>query len=72
MEVSTGLNAGVQVELTSSPLKVGDEVVFGVTEVARSNGRNDAGKSPFMPTPERRGPQGGGSAANRARAAQAK
>jgi HlyD family secretion protein len=72
VKVKTGLNAGVMVELLESPLQPGDEIVFGITEVSEDK-EMTAGpaKSPFMPTPERKGVRGGGSAANRARAAQA-
>ena len=71
--VKTGLNAGVQVELTECELKPGDEVVYGVTEAAAAPQQGEQpAKSPFMPTPERKGVQGSGSAANRARAAQGK
>ncbi len=70
VDVKTGLNAGVMVELLESPLKAGDEVVYGIAEVfAEKFDRDAPAKSPFMPTPERKGVQGGGSAANRARAA---
>ena len=73
VEVKTGLNAGVRVELVDSPLPPGTEVVYGVVETAAENPQDGGpAKSPFMPTPERKGVQGGGSAANRARAAQAK
>ena len=73
VEVKTGLNAGVMVELLDAPLKSGDSVVYGVTEITKNEAKNnESGKSPFMPTPERRGVRGSGSAANRARAAQAK
>lgn len=72
VEVKTGLNAGVMVELLESPLKVGDEVVYGISEIDNGKPGVDApAKSPFMPTPERKGIRGGGSAANRARAASA-
>ena len=69
--VKTGLNAGVMVELTDSQLTAGDEIVFGITEISSGDQKNAGpAKSPFMPTPERKGVRGGGSAANRARAAQ--
>jgi len=67
VKVKTGLNAGVMVELLESDLKEGDEIVFGVAEKKEEDKGNEKGKSPFMPTPEKKGPRGGGSAANRAR-----
>lgn len=67
VKVKTGLNAGVMVELLESELKTGDEIVFGVAEKKIEAKGSEPGKSPFMPTPERKGPRGGGSAANRAR-----
>lgn len=72
VNVKTGLNAGVMVELLESPLKIGDEVVYGVMEISEEKTAvNQPAKSPFMPTPKRKGIRGGGSAANRARAASA-
>lgn len=66
--VKTGLSAGARVELIESELSVGDRVVFGVSEVTEKEREDQDAKSPFMPTPQQR-IRGGGSAANRARAA---
>ena len=68
VKVKTGLNAGVMVELLESELKEGDEVVFGIAEKKVDAPADGPAKSPFMPTPQNKGPRGGGSAANRARA----
>mgnify|MGYP003292786919 CR=1 FL=1 len=67
--VKTGLSAGARVELLESELSAGDKVVFAVSEIEEKNDGNQDAKSPFMPTPQNRGIRGGGSAANRARAA---
>ncbi len=67
--VKTGLSAGARVELLESELEAGDKVVFGVSEIEEKNAENQEAKSPFMPTPQNRRIRGGGSAANRARAA---
>ena len=66
--VKTGLSAGARVELLESELSAGDEVVFGISEIGTNVKENKETKSPFMPTPQHR-IRGGGSAANRARAA---
>ncbi len=69
VEVRTGLSAAGRVELIDPPLKEGDVIVYGATEVSENDAPADGQKnSPFMPKPEQRGVSGGGSAANRARA----
>lgn len=70
--VKTGLNAGGRVEVISGELKAGDKVVIAASEQHpdRQVSKGGPARSPFMPTPTRRSPRGGGSAANRARAQQ--
>ncbi len=68
VEVKTGLRAAGRVELIDPPLKEGDVIVYGATEVTTGqNPPSDKKNSPFMPKPENNKVQGGGSAANRAR-----
>ena len=68
--VKTGLNAGGRVEITGGELSPGDKVVIAATEHRSDRQPGGQSRSPFMPTPTRRQPRGGGSAANRARAQQ--
>ena len=73
VEVKTGLSAGGRVELIDPPLAEGDVIVYGATEIAaKKSDRETASRSPFMPKPDNTKVRGGGSAANRARAQQAK
>ena len=68
--VKTGLNAGGRIEIIEGELSPGDKVVIAATEHRPERQPNAQSRSPFMPTPTRRGPSGVGSAAKRARAEQ--
>ena len=68
--VKTGLNAGSRTEITGGDLKPGDKIVFAVSEIKDDTPAKGNARSPFMPTPPKRQPRGGGSAANKARAQQ--
>ena len=74
VKVKTGLRAAGRVEVIDSELTEGMQIVYGATEISTASaGKNPGAKSsPFMPKPENNKVRGGGSAANRARAQQAK
>ena len=69
--IKTGLNAGGRVELADDQLTEGARVVIAASELKpEQQMKSGQPRSPFMPTPTRRQPRGGGSAATRTRAQQ--
>ena len=72
VEVKTGLSAAGRVELIDPAISENDVIVYGATEISAKKPKSDDKSSPFMPKPENNKVRGGGSAANRARAQQAK
>lgn len=70
--IKTGLNAGGRVEVIDGDIKDGDNIVIAASEQRQDRPavRSGQPRSPFMPTPPKRQPRGGGSAANRARSQQ--
>ena len=72
VEVKTGLSAAGRVELIDPAISENDVIVYGATEINAKKPQAGDKSSPFMPKPENNKVRGGGSAANRARAQQAK
>ena len=72
VEVKTGLSAAGRVELIDPAISENDVIVYGATEISAKKPKSGDKSSPFMPKPENNKVRGGGSAANRARAQQAK